>query len=102
MTKLALLYFQPEIKLMEIQIKFQMPLTDEENISIILKLNDYFQDLTEELINLVINEIINITIPKEAKIYDINDISNYYYIINKGTINLINNKETIIKKKNQI
>ena len=82
--------------------EYQMPLTDEENISIILKLNDYFQDPAEELINLVINEIINITIPKEAKIYDINDISNYYYIINKSTINLINNKEAIIKKKNQI
>ena len=98
MTKLALLYFQPEIKLMKIQIKFQMPLTDEENISIILKLNDYFQDLTEELINLVINEIINIT-----KIYDINGISNYYYIINKSTINLINNKEeeSNLEQKNE-
>ena len=74
--------------------EYQMPLTDEENISRILKLNDYFQDQTEELINLVINEIIYIIIPKEAKIYDINDISNYYYIINKGTVNLIKNKET--------
>lgn len=86
--------------------EYQMPLTDEENISRILKLNDYFQDQTEELINLVINEIIYIIIPKEAKIYDINDISNYYYIINKGTVNLIKNKETkklvIIKKKKQI
>ena len=78
----------------------QMPLTDEENISRILKLNDYFQDQTEELINLVINEIIYITIPNEAKIYDINDISNYYYIINKGTVNLVKNKET--KKANHI
>ena len=78
----------------------QMPLTDEENISRILKLIDYFQDQTEELINLVMNEIIYITIPKEAKIYDINDISNYYYIINKGTVNLIKNKET--KKINHV
>jgi len=78
----------------------QMPLTDEENISRILKLNDYFQDQTEELINLVINEINYIIMPKEAKIYDINDISNYYYIINKGTVNLIKNKET--KKSSHI
>ena len=77
--------------------EYQMPLVDEENISKILKLIDCFQDQTEDIINLVINEIIYIKAPKETKIYDINDLSNYYYIINKGTVNLIRNKET---KKN--
>jgi len=74
--------------------EYQMPLVDEENISKILKLIDCFQDQTEDIINLVINEIIYIKAPKETKIYDINDLSNYYYIINKGTVNLIRNKET--------
>ena len=74
--------------------EYQMPLVDEENISKILKLIDCFQDQTEDIINLVINEIIYIKAPKETKIYDINDLSNYYYIINKGAVNLIRNKET--------
>ena len=74
--------------------EYQMPIVDEENISKILKLIDCFQDQTEDIINLVINEIIYIKAPKETKIYDINDLSNYYYIINKGTVNLIRNKET--------
>ena len=62
---------------------------DEENIAKILKLNDYFQEQTQETINMIINEIIYITIPKEATIYNMDDLSNYFYIIKKGKVNLI-------------
>ena len=69
------------------------PLSDEENISKILKSNYYFQDQTQDIINLIITEILYITIPKDTTIYDLNDLSNYYFIIKKGKINLIRNKE---------
>ena len=69
------------------------PASDEENIAKILRLNDYFQDQTQNIINLIINEIIYITIPKEKTIYDLNDLSNFYYIIKKGKVCLTRNKE---------
>ena len=69
------------------------PQSDEENITKNLKSMDYFQDEAQDIINLVITEIIYISIPKETTIYDMNDLSNYYYIINKGKVNLIRNKE---------
>ena len=73
--------------------EYNMPLIDEENISKQLRLNYYFQDQTEDMINLIVNEIIYVTVPKDGKIYDLNDVSNYYYIINKGRVNLIKNKD---------
>jgi hypothetical protein len=73
--------------------EYNMPLIDEENISKLLRLNDYFQDQTEDMINLIVNEIIYVTVPKDGKIYDLNDLSNYYYIINKGRVNLIKNRD---------
>ena len=63
-----------------------MPLLDEENIVKILKNNDYFQDQNNDIFNLVLNEIIYITAFKGMKIYDINDLSNYFFIINKGSV----------------
>ena len=65
-----------------------MPLLDEENIIKILKNNDYFQE-TNENFNLVVNEIIYISVSKDMKIYDNNDLSNFFFIMNKGTVNLI-------------
>ena len=73
--------------------EYNMPLVDEENISKILRLNDYFQDQTEDIINHILNEIIYVIIPKYGKIYDLNDISKYYYIINKGRVNVIKSKD---------
>ena len=74
-------------------LEHPFPSSDEENISKILKTNDYLQDQTQDIINLIINEIIYITIPKQSTIYDLNDLSNFYYIIKKGKVNLIKNKE---------
>ena len=73
--------------------EYNMPLIDEENISKLLRLNEYFEDQTEDMINLIVNEIIYVTVPKDGKIYDLNDLSNYYYIINKGRVNVIKNKD---------
>ena len=66
-----------------------MPLLDEENIIKILKNNDYFQDQSSDIFNLVINEIIYISVNKGMKIYDISDLSNYFFIINKGSVNSV-------------
>ena len=85
---------QEEEELPFIVSEYNMPLIDEENISKLLRVNDYFQDQTEDMINLIVNEIIYVTVPKDGKIYDLNDLSNYYYIINKGRVNLIKSKET--------
>ena len=74
-------------------LEHPFPSLDEENISKILRLNDYFQDQTQDIVNLLINEIIYITIPKETTIYDLNDLSNYYYIIKRGRVSLTINKE---------
>ena len=69
-----------------------MPLSNEENIIKILKNNDYFQDQTNDIFNLVLNETIYISVFKGMKIYDINDISNYFFIINKGSVNFEKNE----------
>ena len=69
------------------------PIFDEENVSKILKLNDYFQAQTQDIINLMINEITYVIVPKESTIYNMDDLSNYFYIIKKGKVNLIKNKE---------
>jgi len=69
------------------------PSTDEEKISKILNLNYDFQDQNQNIINLIITEIIYISIPKGITIYDLNDVSNFYYVIKKGKVNLIRNKE---------
>ena len=71
------------------------PLIDEEKISKILKLNDYFQDQTQDIINLIITEVIYMKIPKDTIIYDINDLSNFYYIIKRGKVKLERKKEVI-------
>ena len=63
-----------------------LSLLDEESIIKILKNNDYFQDQSIDIFNLVINEIIYISVNKGMKIYDINDLSNYFFIINKGSV----------------
>ena len=70
----------------------EIPLLDEENIIKILKNNDYFQDQTNDIFNLVLNETIYISVFKGMKIYDINDTSNYFFIINKGSVNLEKNE----------
>ena len=69
------------------------PLIDEDKISKNLKLIDYFQDQTQDIINLVINEIIYMKIQKDGIIYDVNDLSNFYYIIKKGKVELLRKKE---------
>ena len=74
-----------------------MPLLDEENIIKILKNNDCFVDQTSDTFNLVISEILYVSASKGMKIYDINDISNFFFIVNKGSINLIKNHN---KKEN--
>ena len=65
-----------------------MPMLDEENIMKILKNNDFFQEQANDIYNLVLNEIIYISVFKGMKIYDIDDTSNYFFIINKGNVEL--------------
>ena len=69
------------------------PLLDEENISKILNLNYYFQDQNQNIINSIITDIIYVTIPIGSTIYNTKDLSNFYYIIKKGKVNLTRNKE---------
>ena len=64
-----------------------MPLLEEENIIKILKNIEIFQE-TNEILNLVLNEIMYITVCKGMTIYDNNDLSNYFFIINKGTVSI--------------
>ena len=68
-----------------------MPLTNEAKISQILKSNTYlyFQDQNQTIIDSLLTELVYLTIPKGTIIYNTNDISNYFYIINKGKIKLI-------------
>jgi len=68
-----------------------LPLGEEENIIKILKSNDYFQDQTNDAFSLVLNELIYISAFKGMKIYDLNDESNYFFIINKGSVKVIRN-----------
>ena len=68
-----------------------IPLGEEENIIKILKNNDYFQDQTNDVFNLVLSELLYISAFKGMKIYDLNDESNYFFIINKGSVNLVKN-----------
>jgi len=79
-------------------LEYHMPFSDEEKVSNILKTNTYFQDQNKSLVDSILNEIMYIIIPKDAIIYDLKDISNYFYIINKGKATLIKEK----KEKNEI
>ena len=79
-------------------LEYHMPFSDEEKVSNILKTNTYFQDQNTSLVDSILNEIMYIIIPKDAIIYDLKDISNYFYIINKGKATLIKEK----KEKNEI
>ena len=74
-----------------------MPLLDEENIIKILKTNDFFQDQTNDIFNLVISEIIYISVAKGTIIYDNNDLSNYFFIINKGSVIIEKREKTSTK-----
>ena len=78
-----------------------MPLLDEENIIKILKNNDYFQDQNNDIFNLVLSEIIYITAFQGMKIYDMNDLSNYFFIINKGSVS-VNKRDTNKNKYDKI
>ena len=84
-------------------IEYQMPLTDEAKISQILKSNTYFQDQNQTIIDSLLTELVYLTIPKDTIIYNTNDISNYFYIINKGKVKLIkeekHNEENPEEKK---
>ena len=78
-----------------------MPLLDEENIIKILKNNDYFQDQNNDIFNLVLSEIIYITAFQGMRIYDMNDLSNYFFIINKGSVS-VNKRDTNKNKYDKI
>ena len=72
--------------------EYKMPLTDIEKVANILKSNTYFQDENQNIVDLIVTEIMYSVIPKDTMIYDTNDVSNYFYIINKGSLNLIKKK----------
>ena len=74
--------------------EYLMPLLDEENIIKILKSYDYFQDQNNDIFNLVIGEIMYISAVKGMKIYENQDLSNYFFIIAKGRVNLINSENS--------
>ena len=74
--------------------EYLMPLLDEENIIKILKSYDYFQDQNIDIFSMVIGEIMYISAVKGAKIYEANDLSNFFYIINKGRVKLIKSESS--------
>ena len=69
--------------------EYLMPLLDEENIIKILKSYDYFQDQNIDIFSMIIGEIMYISAVKGTKIYETHDLSNFFYIINKGKVQLI-------------
>ena len=71
-----------------------MPLMDEENINKILKNNDFFHEQNNDINSIILNEILYISASKGMKIYDINDISNYFFIINKGSVGLFQSESS--------
>jgi len=81
--------------------EYNMPLTDQEKISDILKSKTYFQDQNQNIIVTILNDIKYLKVPKDVIIYDSNDISNYFYIINKGKAILKKQKEIKTGKENE-
>ena len=72
-----------------IVLEHKMPVTDEEQISKVLNSSTYFQDQNQNLIESLLTELVYLTVPKDTIIYNTNDISNYFYIVNKGKVKLI-------------
>ena len=72
-----------------IVLEHKMPVTDEEQISKVLNSSTYFQDQNQNLIESLLTELVYLTVPKDTIIYNTNDISNYFYILNKGKVKLI-------------
>ena len=70
-----------------------MPLSEEKKVSQILKTNTYFQEQNQNIIDSLLTELIYLTVPKDTLIYNMEDISNYFYIINKGKVKLIKEKK---------
>ena len=63
--------------------EYKMPLNDINKISKILNSNTLFQNENQNIVELIVTEIMYLVIPKDTIIYDTNDISNFFYIINK-------------------
>ena len=82
--------------------EYKMPLNDINKISKILNSNTLFQNENQNIVELIVTEIMYLVIPKDTIIYDTNDISNFFYIINKGNANLIKKKEIKDESNNSI
>ena len=74
-------------------LEYPMPLSEEKKVSQILKTNTYFQEQNQNIIDSLLTELIYLTVPKDTLIYNKEDISNYFYIINKGKVKLIKEKK---------
>ena len=74
-------------------LEYPMPLSEEKKVSQILKTNTYFQEQNQNIIDSLLTELIYLTVPKDTLIYNMEDISNYFYIINKGKVKLIKEKK---------
>ena len=66
-----------------------VPSVDEEKIIILLKSNFVFSSIPQTVLSLVTNEMIFISLPKDTIIYNKNDDGNFFYIISKGKVSLI-------------
>ena len=82
--------------------EYKMPLNDINKVSKILNSNTLFQNENQNIVELIVTEIMYLVIPKDTIIYDTNDISNFFYIINKGNANLIKKKEIKDESNNSI
>ena len=51
-------------------LEHRMPLTDEEQISQVLKSSTYFQDQNQNLIESLLTELVYLTVPKDTTIYN--------------------------------
>ena len=71
---------------------------DEENqIRNSLKNHFVFKDITSDVLNLVINELIYCSFPKGTTIYKEGDEGNFFYIISSGIVEAIEKGK--LKKK---
>ena len=73
-------------------------LSEDENVMKILKSQYSFRNQPQEILNLVTSEIIFLTVPKNKIIYNQNDDSNFFYIIQKGSVTLQKNNQIDFKK----
>ena len=68
--------------------------TDEEKIIQILKKLIIFQDVSQEILSIIVSEMVLMVLPEGKIVYDLNDEGNFFYIIGKGKV-VLNSQENV-------